>query len=184
MRRNLAKRLREKREEKREKIERNLVGDVHEEEVEVVGVRVRDYGQEVVFGDLVNRGVVDEKKVELKRGGGNGGECMDFDAFDLRMWLPVVVSKLYKAINSNGGLAYMFWVLGYKLNEANALLQRIPLNFDDKEGSWFLKRELPEILTSKAGNGERRKELSHLPGDPERNQESELASKRTSPLAA
>ncbi|KAL2347401.1 hypothetical protein Fmac_001401 [Flemingia macrophylla] len=76
------------------------VRDVQEEEVEVVGVR-------------------------------------DFDAFDLRMWLAVVVSKLYKAINSNGGvtyihctaglerapavaLAYMFWVLGYKLNEANA----------------------------------------------------------------
>ncbi|KAL2949463.1 hypothetical protein AAZX31_20G177200 [Glycine max] len=141
-------------------------------------------------------------------------EIRDFDAFDLRRRLPVVVSKLYKAINSNGGvtyihctaglgrapavaLAYMFWVLGYKLNEAHTLLQskrscfpkldaiksatadiltglskksvtlswegsncstveisgldigwgqRIPLNFDDKEGLWFLKRELPEGL--------------------------------------
>lgn len=66
-------------------------------------------------------------------------EIRDFDAFDLRMRLPAVVSKLYKAINRNGGvtyvhctaglgrapavtLAYMFWVLGYKLNEAHQLL--------------------------------------------------------------
>lgn len=66
-------------------------------------------------------------------------EIRDFDAFDLRMRLPAVVSKLYKAINRNGGvtyvhctaglgrapavaLAYMFWVLGYKLNEAHRLL--------------------------------------------------------------
>ncbi|KAL0303472.1 UNVERIFIED_CONTAM: Phosphoglucan phosphatase DSP4, amyloplastic [Sesamum radiatum] len=63
----------------------------------------------------------------------------DFDAFDLRMRLPAVVSKLYKAINQNGGvtyihctaglgrapataLAYMFWVQGYKLSEAHKLL--------------------------------------------------------------
>ncbi|KAK7343930.1 hypothetical protein VNO77_13062 [Canavalia gladiata] len=139
-------------------------------------------------------------------------EIRDFDGFDLRMRLPAVVSKLYKAINSNGGvayihctaglgrapavaLAYMFWVLGYKFNEAHRLLQskrtccpkldaiksatadiltgfskkpitlswedsncstveisgldigwgqRMPLDFDDKQGSWFLKRELPE----------------------------------------
>ncbi|KAH9768646.1 phosphoglucan phosphatase DSP4 [Citrus sinensis] len=66
-------------------------------------------------------------------------EIRDFDAFDLRMQLPAVISKLYKAINRNGGvtyvhctaglgrapavaLAYMFWVLGYKLNEAHQLL--------------------------------------------------------------
>ncbi|GAY54454.1 hypothetical protein CUMW_156830 [Citrus unshiu] len=66
-------------------------------------------------------------------------EIRDFDAFDLRMRLPAVISKLYKAINRNGGvtyvhctaglgrapavaLAYMFWVLGYKLNEAHRLL--------------------------------------------------------------
>ncbi|KAK7391493.1 hypothetical protein VNO78_19909 [Psophocarpus tetragonolobus] len=138
----------------------------------------------------------------------------DFDAFDLRKRLPAVVSKLYKAIKGNGGvtyihctaglgrapavaLAYMFWVLGYKLNDAHTLLQskrscfpkldaiksatadiltglskklvtlswedsncstveisgldigwgqRIPLHLDDKEGTWFLKRELPEGL--------------------------------------
>ncbi|KAG9441857.1 hypothetical protein H6P81_017711 [Aristolochia fimbriata] len=67
-------------------------------------------------------------------------EIRDFDAFDLRMRLPAVVSKLYKAINRNQGvtyihctaglgrapavaLAYMFWILGYKLSEANQLLQ-------------------------------------------------------------
>ncbi|KAJ4720679.1 Phosphoglucan phosphatase [Melia azedarach] len=66
-------------------------------------------------------------------------EIRDFDAFDLRMRLPAVVSKLYKAINRNGGvtyvhctaglgrapavaLAYMFWVQGYKLNEAHKML--------------------------------------------------------------
>ncbi|MED6108880.1 Phosphoglucan phosphatase DSP4, chloroplastic [Stylosanthes scabra] len=139
-------------------------------------------------------------------------QIRDFDGFDLRMRLPAVVSKLYKAINSNGGvtyihctaglgrapavaLAYMFWVQSYKLNEAHNLLlskrscfpkldaiksatadiltglskksvtlswegrncssvevsgldigwgQRMPLNFDDKQGLWYLKRELPE----------------------------------------
>lgn len=67
-------------------------------------------------------------------------EIRDFDAFDLRIRLPAVVSKLYKAINRNGGvayvhctaglgrapavaLAYMFWVQGYKLTEAHSLLQ-------------------------------------------------------------
>lgn len=66
-------------------------------------------------------------------------EIRDFDAFDLRSRLPAVVSKLYKAINRNGGvtyvhctaglgrapataLAYMFWVQGYKLSEAHSLL--------------------------------------------------------------
>ncbi|KAL6552762.1 Phosphoglucan phosphatase DSP4, chloroplastic [Orobanche hederae] len=66
-------------------------------------------------------------------------EIRDFDAFDLRMRLPAVVSKLHSAINRNGGvtyihctaglgrapataLAYMFWVQGYTLNEAHTLL--------------------------------------------------------------
>ncbi|KAL9318119.1 hypothetical protein ACSQ67_014636 [Phaseolus vulgaris] len=139
-------------------------------------------------------------------------EIRDFDAFDLRMQLPAVVSKLYKAVNSNGGVtyihctaglgrapavatAYMFWVLGYTFKEAHTLLQskrecfpkldaiksatadiltglskkpvtlswedsncsrveisgldigwgqRVPLNFDDKSGLWYLERELPE----------------------------------------
>ncbi|XP_050386619.1 phosphoglucan phosphatase DSP4, amyloplastic [Argentina anserina] len=139
-------------------------------------------------------------------------EIRDFDSYDLRFRLPAVVSKLYKAVNRNGGvsyihctagmgrapatvLAYMFWVQGYKLNDAVILLlnkrsccpkldaiknatadiltgktkrevtlkwgdnkcstveisgldigwgQRIPLKLDDKQGSWILKRELPE----------------------------------------
>ncbi|KAI5344373.1 PREDICTED: phosphoglucan phosphatase [Prunus dulcis] len=69
-------------------------------------------------------------------------EIRDFDAYDLRLRLPAVVSKLYKAINRNGGvtyvhctaglgrapaaaLAYMFWVQGYKLTDAvNVLLSK------------------------------------------------------------
>ncbi|GMH10223.1 hypothetical protein Nepgr_012064 [Nepenthes gracilis] len=67
-------------------------------------------------------------------------EIRDFDGFDLRLRLPAVVSKLYKVINRNGGvtyihctaglgrapavaLAYMFWIQGYKLDEAHRLLQ-------------------------------------------------------------
>ncbi|XP_021738563.1 phosphoglucan phosphatase DSP4, amyloplastic-like [Chenopodium quinoa] len=66
-------------------------------------------------------------------------EIRDFDGFDLRMRLPAVVSKLYKAMNRNGGiayihctagmgrapavaLAYMYCVQGYRLNEAHRLL--------------------------------------------------------------
>ncbi|XP_051120227.1 phosphoglucan phosphatase DSP4, amyloplastic isoform X2 [Andrographis paniculata] len=66
-------------------------------------------------------------------------EIRDFDAFDLRLRLPAVVSKLHKAINRNGGVsyihctaglgrapatavAYMFWVQGYSLIEAHELL--------------------------------------------------------------
>ncbi|GAV64721.1 DSPc domain-containing protein [Cephalotus follicularis] len=139
-------------------------------------------------------------------------EIRDFDTFDLRMRLPAIVSKLYKAANRNGGvtyvhctaglgrapataLAYMFWVQGYKLSDAHKLLlnkrhcfpkldaiksatvdiltglrkklvnltwkdsgcstveisgldigwgQRIPLTFNEEQGTWVLKRELPE----------------------------------------
>ncbi|XP_059628392.1 phosphoglucan phosphatase DSP4, amyloplastic isoform X1 [Cornus florida] len=106
-------------------------------------------------------------------------EIRDFDSFDLRMRLPAVVSKLHKAVNRNGGityvhctagmgrapaaaLTYMFWVQGYKLNEACDLLLskrscfpkldaiksatadiRMPLQFDKEQGLWILKRELP-----------------------------------------
>ncbi|KAJ9159864.1 hypothetical protein P3X46_025324 [Hevea brasiliensis] len=66
-------------------------------------------------------------------------EIRDFDAFDLRIRLPAVVCKLFRAINQNGGvtyihctaglgrapavaMAYMFWVQGYKLGEAHDLL--------------------------------------------------------------
>ncbi|GKB88593.1 phosphoglucan phosphatase DSP4, amyloplastic [Tanacetum coccineum] len=90
------------------------------------------------------------------------------------------VSKLHKAVNRNGGityihctaghgkssataLAYMFWVLGYKLNNAVSLILRnrkcylnvdaiksatadikIPLQYDEKHGSWTLQRDLLE----------------------------------------
>ncbi|XP_048135099.1 phosphoglucan phosphatase DSP4, amyloplastic isoform X4 [Rhodamnia argentea] len=36
----------------------------------------------------------------------------DFDAFDLRMRLPAVVSKLHKAINQNGGVTYVHCTAG------------------------------------------------------------------------
>ncbi|EPS61702.1 hypothetical protein M569_13093, partial [Genlisea aurea] len=66
-------------------------------------------------------------------------EIRDFDPFDLRVRLPVVVRELHKVVNRNGGvtyihctaglgrapataLAYMFWVLGYEFNEAHSLL--------------------------------------------------------------
>ncbi|KAI7749844.1 hypothetical protein M8C21_027509 [Ambrosia artemisiifolia] len=86
-------------------------------------------------------------------------EIRDFDGTDLRLRLPAVVSKLHKAVNRNGGvtyihctaglgrapataLAYMFWVQGYKLNNALSLLLRIPLTYEEKHGSWILHREL------------------------------------------
>ncbi|KAI5578391.1 hypothetical protein BDE02_08G025300 [Populus trichocarpa] len=137
-------------------------------------------------------------------------QIRDFDAFDLRKRIPAVVSKLYKAINRNGGvayihctaglgrapavaMAYMFWFQGYKLSDACDLLlskrscfpnldaiknstadiltglrkklvtlkwkddkcrtveisgldigwgQRIPLELDEEQGFWILKREL------------------------------------------
>ncbi|KAL8231945.1 hypothetical protein R6Q57_001723 [Mikania cordata] len=66
-------------------------------------------------------------------------EIRDFDAFDLRLRLPYVVSKLHEAIKRNGGvtyihctaglgrapataLAYMFWIQGYKLEDAVTFL--------------------------------------------------------------
>lgn len=36
----------------------------------------------------------------------------DFDAFDLRKRLPAVISKLYKAINRNGGVTYIHCTAG------------------------------------------------------------------------
>lgn len=36
----------------------------------------------------------------------------DFDGFDLRMRLPAVVSKLHKAINTNGGVTYIHCTAG------------------------------------------------------------------------
>lgn len=36
----------------------------------------------------------------------------DFDPFDLRLRLPAVVSKVYKAINRNGGITYVHCTAG------------------------------------------------------------------------
>ncbi|XP_034705267.1 phosphoglucan phosphatase DSP4, amyloplastic-like [Vitis riparia] len=88
-------------------------------------------------------------------------EIRDFDAFDLRLQLPAVVSKLYKAINRNGGvtyihctaglgrapavaLAYMFWVQGYKLNEAHSLLMSKRSSFPKLDA---IKSATADILT-------------------------------------
>ncbi|XP_073000969.1 phosphoglucan phosphatase DSP4, amyloplastic isoform X1 [Typha latifolia] len=88
-------------------------------------------------------------------------EIRDFDVFDLRMRLPAVVSKLHKVINRNGGvtyihctaglgrapavaLAYMFWVQGYKLGEANQLLQSKRACFPKLEA---IKSATADILT-------------------------------------
>lgn len=66
-------------------------------------------------------------------------QIRDFDPFDLRKRLPAVVATLYKAIQRHKGttyihctaglgrapavaLAYMYWILGYKLLEANDML--------------------------------------------------------------
>ncbi|XP_078155663.1 dual specificity protein phosphatase (DsPTP1) family protein isoform X3 [Carex rostrata] len=107
-------------------------------------------------------------------------EIRDFDAFDLRLRLPAVVSILHTLIKRNGGvtyihctagmgrapavaLAYMFWILNYRLNEAYHLIlskracfpkleaiknatadMRIPLTYDKEKGVWSLKRELAD----------------------------------------
>lgn len=49
----------------------------------------------------------------------------DFDAFDLRMRLPAVVSTLHKAINQNGGITYIHCTAG--LGRAPTVAVRIPI---------------------------------------------------------
>lgn len=88
-------------------------------------------------------------------------EIRDFDAFDLRMRLPVVVSILDKATKQNGGvtyihctaglgrapataLAYMFWVQDYKLSEAIKLLMSKRPCFPKLEA---IKNATADILT-------------------------------------
>ncbi|XP_068652044.1 phosphoglucan phosphatase DSP4, amyloplastic isoform X2 [Aristolochia californica] len=88
-------------------------------------------------------------------------EIRDFDAFDLRIRLPAVLSKLYKAVKRNQGvtyihctaglgrapavaLAYMFWILGYKLSEANQLLQSKRACFPKLEA---IKSATADIIT-------------------------------------
>ncbi|XP_062209555.1 phosphoglucan phosphatase DSP4, amyloplastic-like isoform X2 [Phragmites australis] len=102
-------------------------------------------------------------------------EIRDFDAFDLRLRLPAVVSKLHKLINSNGGvtyihctaglgrapsvaLAYMFWILGYSLNEGHQLLQSKRACFPKLEAIKLATADIPtglsrNTITLKWGNG-------------------------------
>lgn len=47
----------------------------------------------------------------------------DFDAFDLRMRLPAVVSILHKAINSNGGVTYIHCTAGLGRAPAVAVIR-------------------------------------------------------------
>ncbi|KAL6847570.1 hypothetical protein ACP4OV_022596 [Aristida adscensionis] len=93
-------------------------------------------------------------------------EIRDFDAFDLRLRLPAVVSKLHKLISHNGGvtyihctaglgrapavaLSYMFWVLGYGLNEGLQLLQSKRACFPKLEA---IKLATADILTGLSKN--------------------------------
>ncbi|KAL2651423.1 hypothetical protein R1flu_019551 [Riccia fluitans] len=69
-------------------------------------------------------------------------QIRDFDPYDLRLRLPKVVATLFQAAKKNGGttyvhctaglgrapavaLTYMYWILGYDLSEANAMLQKV-----------------------------------------------------------
>nr|XP_025880475.1 phosphoglucan phosphatase DSP4, amyloplastic-like [Oryza sativa Japonica Group] len=93
-------------------------------------------------------------------------EIRDFDAFDLRLRLPAVISKLHKLVNHNGGvtyihctaglgrapavtLAYMFWILGYSLNEGHQLLQSKRACFPKLEA---IKLATADILTGLSKN--------------------------------
>ncbi|KAM3316665.1 hypothetical protein ACQJBY_034669 [Aegilops geniculata] len=93
-------------------------------------------------------------------------EVRDFDAFDLRLRLPAVISKLYKLASHNGGityihctaglgrapavaLAYMFWILGYNLNEGHQLLQSKRPSFPKLEA---IKLATADILTGLSKN--------------------------------
>uniref|UniRef100_A0A0C9RS01 TSA: Wollemia nobilis Ref_Wollemi_Transcript_15922_1648 transcribed RNA sequence n=1 Tax=Wollemia nobilis TaxID=56998 RepID=A0A0C9RS01_9CONI len=88
-------------------------------------------------------------------------EVRDFDAFNLRMRLPTVVGKLQKAIKNGSGityihctaglgrapavaLAYMFWVQGYKLADANKLIQSVRPSFPKLEA---IKSATADMLT-------------------------------------
>ncbi|KAH6760435.1 dual specificity protein phosphatase family protein [Perilla frutescens var. hirtella] len=88
-------------------------------------------------------------------------EIRDFDAFDLRLRLPAVVSKLHKAISQNGGVAYihctaglgrapatavayMFWIQGYTLKGAHELLMSKRSCFPKLEA---IKSATADILT-------------------------------------
>ncbi|BBM99425.1 hypothetical protein MPTK1_1g21210 [Marchantia polymorpha subsp. ruderalis] len=69
-------------------------------------------------------------------------QIRDFDPYDLRQRLPQVIATLYQATKKNEGtayvhctaglgrapavaLTYMYWIRGYDLFEANAMLQKV-----------------------------------------------------------
>ncbi|PNY00545.1 phosphoglucan phosphatase DSP4 chloroplastic-like, partial [Trifolium pratense] len=54
-------------------------------------------------------------------------EIRDFDSFDLRKRLPAVISKLYKAIKSNGGVTYIHCTAG--LGRAPAVAVCLSVSF-------------------------------------------------------
>jgi hypothetical protein len=53
----------------------------------------------------------------------------DFDAFDLRLRLPAVVSKLHKLANCNGGVTYIHCTAGLGRAPAVAVGLRSPAFF-------------------------------------------------------
>jgi protein-tyrosine phosphatase len=53
----------------------------------------------------------------------------DFDAFDLRLRLPGVVSKLHKLVNCNGGVTYIHCTAGLGRAPAVAVGSRSPVSF-------------------------------------------------------
>ncbi|KAI3751562.1 hypothetical protein L2E82_22651 [Cichorium intybus] len=61
-------------------------------------------------------------------------EIRDFDAFDMRLRLPYVVSKLHKAINRNGGIAYIHCTAGLGRAPATALAYMFWVQVDS--GQW------------------------------------------------
>eukprot|EP01018_Ginkgo_biloba_P020526 Gb_33565 [translate_table: standard] len=88
-------------------------------------------------------------------------EIRDFDPFDMRMRLPTVIAELHKAVRTGHGityihctaglgrapavaLAYMFWVRGYKLSEANKLLMSVRPSFPKLEA---IKSATVDMLT-------------------------------------
>ncbi|MCO5584808.1 hypothetical protein L7F22_038740 [Adiantum nelumboides] len=91
-------------------------------------------------------------------------QIRDFDPFDLRKRLPAVIATLYKAVQRNKGityihctaglgrapaiaLAYMYWVLGYELLEANEILLSVRPCFPKLEA---IRNATCDLLTGKA----------------------------------
>jgi protein-tyrosine phosphatase len=90
----------------------------------------------------VDIGVIQERVKEIEGIEHIRAPIRDFDPYDLRLRLPVVVATLYKAAKKNGrisyvhctaglgrapavALAYMYWIRGYDLFEANSMLQSV-----------------------------------------------------------